>query len=313
MDPGAWLAICALVLGGAIGSFANVVIHRVPAGLSIVRPPSRCPACMTPIRLWHNLPVIGWLLVRGRCASCRVSISLRYPLIELLIGLLAVALLHDLAGGLVTAERLVRGDVVSEVVAPFVLYLTFLAALVTIAFIDLDTFLIPDVISLPLIPLGIATAAVAGHTVGVDWQDALVGAVVGGGVIVAIIIGYAALTGRQGMGGGDWKLLGAIGAWLGWQLLPMVLLAASLQGVIVTLVLQRRFAVESLPAAAGDESTADPEAPGPSASQGAAGESVPFGQLAVPFGPFLAMAAIEVLLFREELRDLLANMPSFGP
>ncbi|MGM0574308.1 MAG: prepilin peptidase [Myxococcota bacterium] len=304
---GVVFAVCVFLLGAAIGSFLNVVIYRVPARRSIVRPASRCPACEAPIKPWHNIPVLGWLLIGGRCASCGVAISARYPLVELAFGLLAFAWFHDLSGGLLTAEIIASEGFFTDVVVPFVLYLVFIAGMVAIAFIDLDWFIIPDRISLPGIPLGVATAFAAGHVVGVSWQDSLVGAVAGAGVILLIILGYGLLTGREGMGGGDWKLLGVIGAYLGWQALPFVLFAASIQGILFAVVLGRAFAVEELPPEPGGEAATPEslEAEGPSAETS-------FSQLAVPFGPFLALAAVEFLLFAEEIRHLLERYLSFG-
>jgi leader peptidase (prepilin peptidase)/N-methyltransferase len=306
-------ALIALLLGGAIGSFVNVVIYRLPAGLSLVRPASRCPACATPIKVWHNIPIVGWLIVRGRCAACGVSISARYPLIELAVALLSVALLHDLAGGLLTAERLAGLDILPDLVGPFLLYLVFVAGLIALTFIDLDHFIIPNEISLPGIGLGIATAWAAGPLIGVTVTDAVIGAVVGGGVLLAVILLYGLLTGREGMGGGDWKLLALIGAYLGWGALPFVLLAASVQGLVFALLFRRSFAVAALPpdpmaaAEAGGEAEAGVEAAASAAVAvtSAAAEPVPFGQLAVPFGPFLSLAALEYLLLRVEIRGLL--------
>lgn len=295
LDVGIFFACAVFILGASIGSFLNVVIYRLPAGLSLVRPASRCPSCETPIKARHNLPVIGWLMLRGRCAECGVPISPRYPLIELAVGLLAVGLFHALSGGLITPELIASDRFLLDVVGPFVLYLVFVAALVAITFIDLDWFIIPDVISLPGIPLGICVTIAAGHTLGVDWVDAAIGAAAGAGVILAIIIGYAALTGREGMGGGDWKLLGMIGAWLGWQALPMVMLLSSLQGIVLVLLLQRRFAVEALPPEPGEEPAEVPEA---------ADDTRRWGELAIPFGPFLSLAALELLFFKPEFEAL---------
>ncbi|MCB9728768.1 MAG: prepilin peptidase [Deltaproteobacteria bacterium] len=311
---GLGLAFAALVfiLGASIGSFLNVVIYRLPAGLSIVRPASRCPACETPIRARHNVPVLGWLMLRGRCAACGVAISARYALVELAMGVLALALFADLSGGLLTAELLVSPDFLLDVAGPFVVYLTFLAGLVAITFIDLDWFIIPDGLSLPAIPLGLLASFAAGHAVGVTWVDSLIGAAAGAGVILAVILGYGLLTGREGMGGGDWKLLGAIGAWLGWQGLPFVLFAASIQGIALTLILGRAFAVSELPPDPAGDLVAEPVPDPAAAAPDATADATRFGQLAIPFGPFLALAAIEYLLFREEIRGFLASALSFG-
>lgn len=305
-------AACVFALGAAVGSFLNVVIYRVPVGLSVVRPASRCPSCEAPIKPWHNLPIVGWLLVRGRCASCGVALSIRYPLVELAVALLATALFHDLAGGLLTPERLAADGFVADVLGPFVLYLVFVAGLVAITFIDLDWFVIPDVISLPGVPLGIATAVVAGHVIGIGWVDAVVGAGLGGGVLIVVILSYGWLTGREGMGGGDWKLLAAIGAYLGWEALAPVLMAASLQGILLALVFRRAFAVSELPPEPGEVPAA--AGGGDGGGDEAAPEDAPeFRHLAVPFGPFLALGALEVLLFRDEIRSFLATFASLGP
>jgi leader peptidase (prepilin peptidase) / N-methyltransferase len=288
-------------LGAAIGSFLNVVIYRIPHELSIVRPGSRCPACETPIKAWHNVPIFGWCWLRGRCASCAIPISPRYPLIELAMAGLAVALFHTFSGGLLTVDAVASSNFLLEVIVPFSLYLVFVSALVAVTFIDLDYFVIPDVISKPGIPLGVCAAAVSGAAVGVTWQDALIGAAAGAGVILVIIYGYAAMTGRDGMGLGDYKLLGMIGAWLGWQVLPLVLLLSSLQGILLALVFRRAFAVDQLPPLPGEEdAVVEPVAEG-------------VGQLAIPFGPFLSLAALEILYLRPEIDALLATWLDFGP
>jgi len=217
------------------------------------------------------------------------------------MAMLAVGLFHSFTGGLLTVEAVASEAFLLEVIVPFSLYLVFVSALVAVTFIDLDHFIIPDVISLPGIPLGICAVAVAGAAVGVTWQDALIGAAVGAGVIIVLIYGYAAVTGREGMGGGDWKLLGMIGAWLGWQVLPLVLLLSSLQGILLALVFRRAFAVDQLPPLPGEE-----DAPAEPVAEGV-------GQLAIPFGPFLSLAALEILYLRSEIDALLATWLDFGP
>lgn len=296
---GVILLILVFALGASIGSFLNVVIYRVPIGASIVRPASRCPSCETPIRLRHNVPVFGWLALRGRCAACGVPISARYPLIELACGLLAIALFTDFAGGLPDPARLAQTRFGLDVVVPFVMYFTFVSALVAATFIDLDWFILPDGLTLGPLALGPLTAFAAGRATGVTWSDALIGAAAGASIIVLIIIVYGLVTRRDGMGGGDWKLLALIGAWLGWQALPFVLLAGSVQGLLAAVAFRRSFAVSELPpdplAEAGD-------APEPLTA--AEAEEVSFRHLAVPFGPFLALSAVEFLLFRDEIRGL---------
>jgi leader peptidase (prepilin peptidase)/N-methyltransferase len=293
----AFMALVAL-LGGAVGSFLNVVVYRLPAGHSIVRPRSYCPHCKTPIRAVHNLPVVGWLLLRGRCAACRAPISPRYPLVELLLAMLALALFHDFAGGPMQPSTLLERDFLLEVLGPFIAYFGFAAALCAVLFIDLEHFVIPNEISLPFIPLGVVASAVFGESVGVGWLDSLWGAAAGAGVLLVVLWGYAWLTGREGLGGGDWKLLAMIGAWLGWAGLPFVVLVGSLLGLTWALLFRRSFAVEELPP--------DPlEARSATSGAIASGETPKrFRHLAIPFGPFLAVAALLLLLFREEIRGL---------
>ena len=228
MGVAAAFAVLVFFLGASVGSFLNVVIYRVPHGRSLLRPPSNCPACKTRIRAWQNIPVLSWLILRGRCANCEVAISIRYPLVELAMGLLALALFHDLAGGWLTPERLQNMDPMLDLMGPFALYLSFMGALVAIAFMDLDHFIVPDAITLPGMVLGVVAAFIAGRAIGITWTDALIGAAAGAGSLILVILLYGLLTRREGMGGGDWKLLGFIGAWLGWKGLPFVLLAGSI-------------------------------------------------------------------------------------
>jgi prepilin signal peptidase PulO-like enzyme (type II secretory pathway) len=235
-----------------------------------------------------------------------MKISARYLLIEAAMGVLAVALFLDFAGHPLDAGAIMG---LGTSLGPFVAYLMFVAALVAIAFIDLDHFIIPDVITLPGTVIGVCVSFLAGHAIGIGATDGLIGAVAGAGFIILIIVGYGALTGRQGMGGGDWKLMAFIGAFLGWQALPFVMLAGSVQGLVFAVAFRRAFAVEELPP---DPMEASPKAAGTSqdtaASATEASGSKPFSQLAVPFGPFLSVAAIEFLLFRVEITGWMANL-----
>ena len=237
------------VLGAVVGSFLNVCIVRVPEGRSVVRPPSHCPRCRAGIAWYDNVPVLSYLVLRGRCRACGVRISPLYPAVEVLTGALAVALWGRL------------GPTVA-----FAGYFVFAAALVTITFIDLDHRIIPDVISLPGIALGLAVSFVSPL---VTPLDAFIGALAGGGVLLAIALGYEAIRGHEGMGGGDIKLLAMIGAFLGWQSLFVTLMVASIVGSIigVALMLHRR---------------AD-------------------AKLAIPFGPFLACGALVHLFFGDRI------------
>lgn len=283
-----WAGLAGAV-GASLGSFVNVVAHRVPLGLSIVRPGSRCPSCHAPVPWWGNVPILGWLFVRGRCVGCGVRVSLRYPLTELAGAALAVALWVGIAG-----PDGPRPRELGHALVPWVLETVFALTLLALTLIDLDWFLLPDVMTLPLAVLGLLAAFASTH--GPTPQAAAVGALVGG---LAPWLGmrlYAALTRRDGLGGGDWKLLFAIGAWLGARGLPFVVFAGAVQGLVAAILFRRTFARATLPPLPGEGATADAAAADP--------EPVPFRRLAVPFGPFLALAAIEWLFFQKELLAL---------
>jgi len=208
--------------GAILGSFLNVCIVRLPESRSIVHPPSHCPACRAPIAWYDNVPLLSYVVLGGRCRSCRRRISPVYPAVEILTGGLALALWARLGP-----------------TAAFAGYLAFAAALVTITFIDLDHRIIPDVISLPGIGAGLAVSFVSPL---VTPFDALLGVLAGGGSLLAIAYGYQALRGQEGMGGGDVKLLAMIGAFLGWQSIFVTLMVASVAGSVigVALMLYRR-------------------------------------------------------------------------
>ncbi len=187
-----------VLFGLVIGSFLNVVVHRVPAGLSVVRPPSRCPACETPIREGDNVPVVGWLLLRGRCRACQEPISARYPLVELGCGLLF-------------AIMLARFGLSAELPA----YLYLAAVGLALALIDLDVKRLPDVLTLPSYGVGLVLLGVAS----VDDPYPLLRAVLGAAAMFAVYFALA-FAYPAGMGFGDVKLSGVLGlytAWLGWD------------------------------------------------------------------------------------------------
>ncbi|PLX91331.1 MAG: prepilin peptidase [Desulfuromonas sp.] len=237
----------AFVLGAVIGSFLNVCIYRIPAGESIVSPASRCPRCGQAIRWYQNIPILSFLLLRGKCGSCHVPISWRYPAIEALTGVLFALVLDQYGVSVATLA-----------------YWLFAASLVTIMFIDLDHQIIPDVISLPGILVGFCLSFFVPW---VSWLGSLVGIVVGGGSLLLVAWGYELLTGREGMGGGDIKFLAMIGAFLGWKaVLPVVFMSSllgSLVGIPLMLIKGGR------------------------------------GGFALPFGPFLASAALVWLLYAD--------------
>lgn len=208
-------SVFAFIFGAAIGSFLNVCIFRIPAGQSIVKPLSRCPSCEHPIRFYDNIPIISFILLRGRCRDCGAKISWRYPLVELISGLLALALFLKFGPTL-----------------NFLVFFIFTAVLIVIAFIDIDHQIIPDILSLPGIPVFFLAAV---FIVKVPWHEALIGLVVGGGILLAIALFYEFIAKREGMGGGDIKLLAMIGGFFGWKALIFILLFSSLTGAVVGL------------------------------------------------------------------------------
>jgi leader peptidase (prepilin peptidase)/N-methyltransferase len=202
-------------MGLAIGSFLNVVIHRLPRGESLVSPGSRCPACGYALRAADNVPVVSYLLLLGRCRQCRMRITARYPLVELATGALFV--LHYFVFGW-TALLAVR--------------LLFAAAMVALFVIDLEHRLLPDRITLP----GIGAGLLASLFLPPGIRDSLIGALAGGGVLWAIGEAYYRYSGEEGMGGGDVKMLAMIGAFLGWQLVFVTLVFSSMAGATIGLI-----------------------------------------------------------------------------
>jgi leader peptidase (prepilin peptidase)/N-methyltransferase len=214
---------------------------------NLLVPRSHCPACHNPIRLLHLLPLLGWLLARGRCAACGVEIPTRYPLVEGLTALLfALAALHFGFGWTLAAAMLVT------------------AVLVVLTFIDFDTQILPDQLTLPLMWAGLAASLPAGRA-----PDALLGAIVGYLSLWSVYWAFKLVTGKEGMGYGDFKLLAALGAWLGWQALVPIVLIASVAGAVAGLALIAR----------GDHARDTP----------------------IAFGPWLAIAGWLVMLWGEGL------------
>ncbi len=205
--------IFAFLFGAVVGSFLNVCICRLPEGRSVVFPPSACPSCGAGIRWYDNIPIVSYLVLRGRCRSCHVAISWRYPLVEALNGLLTLVLFLRFGPSLT-----------------FLALFFFCSALVAITFIDFDHQIIPDVISLPGIVVGFVFSFFLPW---LGWRSSLIGIVAGGGVIWLIIELYYRLRKEEGMGGGDVKLLAMIGAFLGWRAILFTLFAASLVGSVV--------------------------------------------------------------------------------
>jgi leader peptidase (prepilin peptidase)/N-methyltransferase len=222
-------------LGLCVGSLLNVVIHRLPkmmeagwraecAALEGREPPTRetynlftprsaCPACGTPIRAVHNIPVVSWLVLRGKCAKCAAPISARYPLVEVL-------------GGVVAGLLAWRFGYSWQLV----LALAFGWAMIALAFIDFDTQLLPDDITLPILWLGLLANAYGVYT---DLRSAVFGAVAGYMILWLVYWAFRLVAKKEGMGFGDFKLLAAIGAWTGWQVIPVVILASAGLGAVV--------------------------------------------------------------------------------
>ncbi|MGQ0722426.1 MAG: prepilin peptidase [Candidatus Eiseniibacteriota bacterium] len=200
------------VLGAACGSFLNVVIWRLPRKMSVVTPRSRCPECSKPIAPWDNVPLVSWIFLRGRCRGCGAGIPVRYPFVEAVTAALFVL------AGLHAAEPLTLAFT-----------LLFLSAMVVVTFIDLDHMIIPDVITIPGMALGLIAAFLGAA---VEPGQALVGVLAGGGGLFAVATAYRAATGRDGLGGGDIKLLGMVGAFLGPVGAFLTVLIGSLAGTL---------------------------------------------------------------------------------
>lgn len=237
------------LIGTAIGSFLNVCIYRIPEGLSVIKPRSRCPKCGTTIRWYQNIPILSFLFLGGKCGSCRARIPLRYSLVEALTGVLfAVVLLYL---GLSPAT---------------LVYWLFVSALVVITFIDLDHQIIPDVISLPGIVFGFLCSFAIPW---LSWTDSLLGILLGGGSLWLVAVLYELVAKKEGMGGGDIKLLAMLGAFLGWKAILPIIFISSLVGSLVGVPLMLMKKADS--------------------------------KLAIPFGPFLALGALIYLFWGPQL------------
>jgi len=226
--------VYAFLWGAIWGSFLNVVIWRLPRGMNLARPASHCPACQSLIRWYDNIPILGWLLLRGRCRACSTQISARYPFVELLVALLSTLLMWHVGRDTIGVEP--HQVVVLSYIFPFF----FILALVAIAFIDFDLTIIPHSLTFPLMAWGLLgalltpkTGAFASAFPLVDIVDASIGMAAGAGIILAVFYGYRLVTGRIGLGGGDVTMMAMIGANLGWMCIPIILMLSSFQGIIV--------------------------------------------------------------------------------
>jgi leader peptidase (prepilin peptidase)/N-methyltransferase len=299
--PQPLLTVYVLFAGACVGSFLNVVIARLPKGESLVRPRSRCPRCLSPIPWYDNLPILSWLLLRARCRRCKEPISARYPAVELLTALLALAIVSHWGATPAAAG-----------------FFAFAAALIALAYIDLDTWLLPHEITWPLLAIGLASPLWNRE---LSFRSSILGAVCGFALFSSITLLGEKVLKRELMGWGDAWLLAGIGAWLGAEALLPVVLLASLQGAAIgglLLLLRRRHgedAASSSPGPPQDAAAADAEQPAPAPVVGegvqadvpadvpADGDWTPPAH-AVPFGPFLALAALEQLLLGAVLSAL---------
>lgn len=243
----------ATVLGAVVGSFLNVVILRLPEGASLVSPGSRCPACKAAIRWFDNFPVVSFMVLGGRCRSCRQPISWQYPLVEIVMAFLAFALY----------KRFFFSS------AAFLSYFLFCAALLAVIVIDFRHQIIPDLISLPGIVIGFGLSFINPQ---IDWIASGIGLLCGGGIFYLIATGYYLVTKREGMGGGDIKLLAMIGAFLGWYALPFVIFFSSFLGLLAGIY--------------------------------AMFQQKKGGKTVIPYGPFLSLAAIFYLFFQEQIMQV---------
>ncbi len=272
-----WLFVAsASLLGLIIGSFLNVVIYRLPkmmerewrqecadyfpesniqvpeGKLTLSTPRSTCPSCQTPLRIIDNVPVISWLLLRGKCAHCQAPISARYPLIELLTAAMSFLVAQHFGFSYFT-----------------IALLFFSYVLIAATFIDLDTMLLPDQLTLPLLWAGLSLSLLGVSPV--TLQDAVIGAIAGYLALWSVYWLFKLATGKEGMGYGDFKLLAALGAWLGWQQLPLIILLSSLVGLVFGII-QLRLKKQGI-------------------------------DKAFPFGPYIAIAGWIALLWGHEIID----------
>jgi leader peptidase (prepilin peptidase)/N-methyltransferase len=241
--------IVSIIFGALVGSFLNVCIIRLPKGESIIIPGSHCPQCNHPIKFYDNIPLISYLLLGGKCRYCKRSISAQYPLVE---GTTAISsLLLFLKYGLSLS---------------YFFYFSFVAALIIITVIDLYHQIIPDVISIPGIGVGLLGALIIPH---ITFFNSLLGILLGGGSLFVVATFYQWLFKREGMGGGDVKLLAMIGAFLGWDAVILTILLSSLIGSITGIIIMVLKGKDF--------------------------------KYAIPFGPFLSLGAVIALFYKNEI------------
>lgn len=241
--------VISFILGSIVGSFLNVCILRIPEGKSIAYPPSHCPKCRIPIRWYDNIPIISYFILMGRCRNCKEPVSFRYPMVEFLTALFSLAAMIKFGPSL-----------------SYLIYFVFISSLIVITFIDVEHQIIPDIISLPGIPLGFTASFLIPE---ITYKESLIGIVLGGGILLLVAIGYEFVAKKEGMGGGDIKLLAMIGAFLGWKGVLFTVFSGSLVGTVIGITLMIVQGKD--------------------------------GKYAIPFGPFLSIGAILYLFFGEML------------
>ncbi len=252
-----FLEIIIFLFGLCIGSFLNVCIYRLPLSQSIARPArSVCPGCGGIIRFYDNIPIVSYLLLKRQCRYCSFRIPFRYPLVEFLSGLCALIILKQFGLSI-----------------EFFVYFIFITALIVVTFIDLDHRIIPDVITLPGIPIFFGLSFLMPEN---NWINSISGILAGGGSLLTVAWVYSLLTGKEGMGGGDIKLLAMAGALIGWKGVLFTIFISSAAGALVGIVLMLRTRKGM--------------------------------KLAVPFGPFISLGAIVYIFFGPELINWYLNL-----
>jgi leader peptidase (prepilin peptidase)/N-methyltransferase len=243
------LSVISIIFGAIVGSFLNVCIVRLPKEESIIVPGSHCPHCNSPIKFYDNIPLISYFLLRGKCRKCKSKISVQYPLVE---GITAIS----------SFSIFLRYGVSLS----YLFYFFFVAALIVITVIDLFHQIIPDVISIPGIGVGLLSALILPH---IKFLNSIFGMLLGGGSLFVVAMVYQWLFKREGMGGGDVKLLAMIGAFLGWEAVIITIISSSLIGSI-TGIIMIVFKGKNF-------------------------------KYAIPFGPFLSLGAVITLFYKSEI------------
>ncbi|MGB1015563.1 MAG: prepilin peptidase, partial [Nannocystaceae bacterium] len=290
---GPWAGAFAFVFGLLWGSFANVVIWRVPRGQSVIRPRSQCPGCKRPIAWYDNIPLLSYLWLRGQCRGCGQAIGMRYLVVELLAGVLAFSLYMQMV-----VVPLAQGGGYGLI--PWVLWFVFGLALLIVTYTDLDLWVIPNVVVLPVAATGLTAALIDPSWLGVPAAEAAIAASLGYGLIWGMRWIYRHLRGLEALGLGDAKLLLMVGAFCGLQGLVWTVAAGAIQGLVVAIpavVFGKNLTRHSLAEVHGSDPELGEEKPG--SVMGAR----------VPFGPFLALAAIEFMLLRDAIEAwIVANL-----